>query len=662
MKKIKHSLSERTELVIFKMPILFGYIPSRNQKPPKVLADKGIHLIRSDASSYKIQGFPGVFHQFFTVLTNFVFLIFYAIFTNRRISSGEESFYIGKNPSHVKLLPFSLPPLAVSFTGLTPSIDDFLRSRDFHQVSINDVNFWVKDYNVSVEDIRTLLEFSQTQRRTRVPWSYCNLDAILGYLQLIKYATYYSIVFERPAFANPSDLEVFKKKKRMATEEPDTTSAKSTRAATKAASDVGYVSTAVKWLMGNQEFTPNEIFGYIGGMVGIPHSTTTHIYQTSTVVDDGMDGFWFPFVEELSRLDDDGPIPFLSRHNMRNFGHSPAEQVNFLNDLKSAWGVLKRTSVSSQICHLFKCISIAMDCQAGVRVCFSGEFYEGCVIVSRVPLTLYYNNALTPEVKNRQLKDELKDYRPHSDALQEIVSILNSVSPDISDQIDPDNIVSMANIRTLLLARTSLPSEQVKKIKKLSERLRFPVKTWPSNPSFICQFLEILSGDKPIDSTVPFAPEHLDNPDTLETALSAFGRASPSFRIPAGRALKIEDGLKLPQERTIPARGRQPARNEVVNTMELTLQVRLVEYDEALYDWKRFLKEKTVFVAPLPTAYSSGYKVFKKTDRATIWHALSRIVNTESTSGGTFPEREIERAKERGKMPADMMKGGLADV
>jgi hypothetical protein len=310
---------------------------------------------------------------------------------------------------------------------------------------------------------------------------------------------------------------------------------------------------------------------------------------------------------------------------MSNLGTNPTEQCETLNTLRSGWGTLKRTEVGHELAHVAAIFGVALDAAAGVKVIFTDHFYEGIVLYG-YGFSISVNGQHQSPLESSALLRDIKSSNSHEVALGRINELL-----EIDEMDDTRALTSMAHIRAEVLEKGDLTRDKIVEIKKLAYSLRFRRGFWPSNPVYLGRMFEIISGHSTIDATVPIDPDMIDETDVVATVLSAFGRSCPSFIIPNGRTIDLTKGLTPPKEVILPARGKKPARKNVINDLELTIQVRLVDRNTAIENMKTLISSRQATVVPLQQAYKAGIKVFKGTDRANLFSGLQGIINLEQT-------------------------------
>jgi hypothetical protein len=636
------------------MPVYFGHPASEVNKVPDPLKKKGLNFLRTSPHGFTAQATPQAHHHYYDVFIGQLHMVLASVNLNRVVSSGDPSFVVGKLADDITAIPFAFPPLAVSFTSMASELEDYLRDNDFYRQDVNDVSLWCKDESVSIADIRFLISRSETIQTTRVPWMYVNIQACVGLIQIIKYATLLSIVLQFPALSNKSEYQAYNetgKRKRVSTEEVSAVQKELASAEPDVYEGQGFMSGVRPWLSSNARVPQALMWKVKDSHLARPASRRVPTFKIDELFTDSTEGLWFPFEMELAQTDSDGPIPLLSGLLYRNLGETPEKASLHLDQIKSAWGLIKRTDVGNQLAHLFRCFELAIQSQTGIRVLTSADVYEGVVLVGH-RFVITTQNSVIRSLSKGALQVDMSSFKTHLVALAEIAKVFSGMDVD-GDSVE-DQITSLVELRRLILAKKDMKTEELKGIQESAQRLRFPRRRWQASPVNIGAMIDILAGKRELDSTVPISAEVIDEKDLLKVVLSAFGKVAPSFTIPDGRVIDLKKPLPVPINKVIEGKGKKPARTVVTNDQDLSIQVRLVEQENAYADWKWLIKNAKYRVASLQTARANGYKVWKGAERAIMFSGLQSIINKEATVSGGSRDEDVEEDKvKKGKVKVD---------
>lgn len=619
------------------MPIYFATPASENQKVPEPLRKKGLHFLRTSPTAFKVHAVPKIIHHYYTYFVGSLYLILAAIFRNRSVFSGEDSYYLGAKPPHIDYFPFECPPMAVSFTQMTDHLRAWLVENGYQAQEINGVSMWCKEGGSTKTEIMFLMQNPTTILTTRIPWSYINVQTAIGMMHMIKFLSLLAIALQLPAIDTKDHFTAYAQTGRKRKYKDNTDGTKTVESIEYEGS--GFLSCVSSWLGLNAHTPASHLWKVSDSHVARPAKTSLPIVALHTALGEFEEGHWFPYEEDIYRVDDDGPVQLLSDHCYLNFGTDDSNRTKMIETLKSAWGVLKKTSTGSQLAHFGKGISLAIQGQAGIRAIFSNDFYEGFILVG-YQVKIITGNQTFLSSPYASLVTELSKFVSHDQAIRQIHKLLTGM--DVGDETDLSIYESMSNIRNLVLSNQELTTSKINDLIRYASRLRFRQRPWSSNYQNIVFACDIISARRDLDESCPIAPEMIANEDIVSVVLSCFGRACPSLVIPDGRKISLTRPMPAQTVRTIDARGNKSARSVTTNDLELTIQARLVSLETAISDWKWMIENREYKVAPLATARANSYKIFKGSDRGVLFDALKNMVNTEATTQGRPRDNDNE--------------------
>jgi len=532
----------------------------------------------------------------------------------------------------------------VSFTHISDTLRVWLDDHGFSSQEINDVSCWTKEESITLDEVRYLTTNPLTILTTRVPWSYVNLQATIGLMQMIKYLSVLTIALQFPAIDTSDHFNDYAqpgtKRRRTSEDEQHDSEVLEYQGE-------GYLSGVSGWISRHIMTPISHHWKVSNSHVAIPRSVTLPIRTTSTALAPFEEGHWFPFDADIPRIDDDGPIHLLTTHCYHNFATTEEGKVKMSNTLRSSWGILKRVSVGHEIAHFAKGISLAITSQSAIRPIFSGEYYEGFLLVGH-GIKVIVDESVITAIPAGELMVELRRFVSHDQALKAIHKILTGM--DVADDTDLSVYESMASLRSKVLeSKDTLSTSDINDLLRFAGRLRFPVRKWSSNYQNIAAAANIIASRQALDSTCPIAADLIATEEILPVVLSCFGRQCPSLIIPDGRKIDLTRPMPQPTQRIIEGRGQRPARSVTSNDQELTIQARLVEFETAVSDWRQLLRDKSYRVAPLQTARANNYKVFRGADRGVLFDALRSMINNEGTVSGGPRDNDVRNI---GREPA----------
>jgi hypothetical protein len=339
------------------------------------------------------------------------------------------------------------------------------------------------------------------------------------------------------------------------------------------------------------------------------------------------EGLYFPFVKDLS-VSDSITVPFVVEHYfLKCLGSNLVSANRSLLQLKSAWGLIKDTELGHEVSHLYKCIHIALKCQAAVYPVYTNSVYEGCVVWGSGYAICIEESVYKPIAYDR-LQTLVQDTSMHSKALHEIRELLTI---DMQDRID-----SCKTIRELshIVQGAELDAIAREKVIGAAHRLCFPNKYWSSKQRYVKMALDmILRWDTPeaIDDDVPMHPSMLFSQKMLEVVLSAFGHQAPSFMIPNGRLLNLEEGSEPPMH----------------------LLVRMVGLKEAVLDMEYVLENAAITNNNSNLSAKHKDSAFNGVDKKEVWDKLCEIGKEYSQKPAAFEGESVARGTSAGGIDFD---------
>lgn len=316
------------------------------------------------------------------------------------------------------------------------------------------------------------------------------------------------------------------------------------------------------------------------------------------------EGLYFPYVNDLS-VSDSTTVPFVVQHYfMKCLGPNLVTASKSLMQLKSAWGLIKDTELGHEVSHLYKCIHIALECQAAVYPVYTNSIYEGCVIWGSGYAICIEDTVYKP-IAYDKLQTVVQDTSMHSKALSEIKEMLPIDKTEAFDEC--------RSIRELshIVREVELDATGREKIVRAAHRLCYPNKYWSSKQRYVKMALDmILHWSKPedIDVSVPMHPSMLFSNKMEEVVLSAFGHQAPSFMIPNGRTINLVEGTDPP----------------------VHLLVRMVGLKEAVLDMEYLLENESITNNNSNLSSKHRDSAYNGVDKKEVWDKLCGIAKNYS--------------------------------
>lgn len=325
------------------------------------------------------------------------------------------------------------------------------------------------------------------------------------------------------------------------------------------------------------------------------------------------DGLFFPYVKDLS-VSDNLTVPNVVIHYMcKSLGSNVQEIVQVIGMLKSAWGLIKETDFGHEISHMYKCIDIALKSQAAVFPIFTNGIYEGTVIWGTGHYIGLHNKVYRP-LAYKELLEEISDKSMHSSALREIINLCGS---------DANNAISgCKSIRELAKVVQGLELTEVSKtqIVKAAHKLCYTNKYWSSVHRYVCQMLDLLTNwdSEGVDADIPMHPSKIFSTNREEVVLSAFGHQAPTFLIPNGQNIALQEDRNPPKH----------------------FHVRMVELNKAIVDMRYVIENRTITNNNSNLSSKHKDSSLSGEPKKMVWNKLCEFVkqgNTANTKSTEVP-------------------------
>lgn len=225
-------------------------------------------------------------------------------------------------------------------------------------------------------------------------------------------------------------------------------------------------------------------------------------------------------------------------------GLSPQEANDELNNIKSAWGNLVDTEWGHVLTHLFFMIKICLSCQATIRVIMgNGDLYAGVVLLGG-EFSIFMRDLEYKPVSAADLATAFPKASPHDSSLSRIYSLMYYVDQAARDaaMLTVDSIGDIA----FHINSHPIPEPNKAEAMRLAMHLQFPGQEYlPSNAYNISRIFRAISDTSiPLD-TFPRHPSTLFEQERRYILLSAFGPFVPSFNVPGGKVMKLENSFEV---------------------------------------------------------------------------------------------------------------------
>lgn len=305
-------------------------------------------------------------------------------------------------------------------------------------------------------------------------------------------------------------------------------------------------------------------------------------------------GLFFPFIPELCSYDTVTVPVLIEDYLIQSLGDKPERQLERMDRIRSAWGIVGKTDPGNAMAHMCKVISLALRAQGRAFPFVHNGIYQGCVL-SGGRLFVGMNGVVYRPISYEKLQEETGGFHMHSIVLKKIVDITEETVKVLPD--------TMRKLRQLLL-RANLSEEDRDEIRKLAVHLHFQNERFlPLNPQSVGLLIQDMTSLETTENTsLPLHHSALFSRDKVFVALSAFGYQAPSFMIDNCPKITLNSS-KPPQ----------------------TLVVRQKPLDIATVDWKKMLESKEVRNNPRNLSRANRDRSIVGNDKAVVWGELAKM-------------------------------------
>lgn len=308
-------------------------------------------------------------------------------------------------------------------------------------------------------------------------------------------------------------------------------------------------------------------------------------------------GLFFPYIPELCTYDKVTVPSLIEDFLIQSLGAKPEHQVERMDRIRSAWGVIGQTDSGNAMAHLCKVISLSLRSQGRTFPIIREGVYQGSIL-SGARLFIGIHGMVHYPVTFDKLQEETGGYHLHSVVLDKIIEI---VDDDDLTKHRPD---CMRVLRAQLLNST-LTEEERDEVRRLAVHLHFKGdKFLAINSQSIVAVLEDIEDDNDTKSNLPMHHSVLFSRDRVLVSLSAFGYQAPSFM--------IDNCPRVPLVSPKPPQ---------------TLVVRQKPLDLAVVDWKKMLESKEIRNNPRNLSRANRDRPIVGNDKTVIWGKLNQFAS-----------------------------------
>jgi hypothetical protein len=583
------------------MPIYFGHPNTKGLEVSPLLKTKGINLLRASPTNVRAVAKPLVKQPGYSSYSAFLPAFMKAQNEGITVPLNKAGYTTSYPVS--ECIGLSHPSLVVDYGGPLPAKHvEVLNGIGFERIKMNRRDNIIRFPVVDLDEVREIRKTSPNAL-TPAPANTVNLEAFESWVLFLRLLSNLLRTHIYPAFRDNEHqqeevydiIDMVTLKRRASTLESDRTKLQKA------------TDGEAMMVEGEEEGEIEEV----GDATDINLSKAKPIRSTELpwgVIDEipNCSGLFFPYVAELSSPDTETVPHLIEQYLFQSLGDTPEKQLERMEKLRRAWGLVGKTESGNTSAHLCKVLSLAIQSQARVFPIIQDEVYEGCVLLG-ARLFVGLNGTVYRPVPYNKLQSELGSFSTHSRTLAEIAEVCEMKQEWIAEKV-----TTMRKLRNALLKK-KLTEEKRDTVRKLAVHLHFKEKFMPVNSNTLSTLLDDLSQiEDEQDDDLPMHHTALFSNDAIFVALSAFGFQAPSFSIE--NCPKIELKGSAPQ----------------------TLVIRQKPLDIACQDWKTVLESKEIRNNPRNLSRANRDRSLVGNDKTVVWGKLVKL--GESTGGEENPQ------------------------
>jgi hypothetical protein len=366
-------------------------------------------------------------------------------------------------------------------------------------------------------------------------------------------------------------------------------------------------------------------------------------YQwTDSSAPKGM-GLILGYHDNLTRFDASTVPNVFRQYFYHGFGDSEEECAENFSTFRSAWGNLHKSDFGNRVSHLAKAIDIGMMTQTQVCPIIVAHNYAGCLLRGAGWRLRIEGRDIEP-CSMKEIEDGLKVVDGHSNALWKIFQKLSFVDNEsrVAAYTDCRSVAKLAEYIDALSLNGGTAVQKV--VADLAKHLSFdderPMTATAKNIEVVLSYVK-----DPLKnlSDLPYRhPSTLFSTSRRHIAWSAFGSYAPSFRIPGGKNMLLDQAWRI----SLPARGSRPAEHRDVSKVA----AQMVPLELALQHLDAVFTEKSLWNpfgnTIVNVSASNLNKVFEGDSCQMILAAFRNALSVTVSTGSGGSKRKNDSAGE----------------
>jgi hypothetical protein len=255
-------------------------------------------------------------------------------------------------------------------------------------------------------------------------------------------------------------------------------------------------------------------------------------------------GLIFPYIPALQRPDPNTVPYVIETFFIGLLGRNREEANEELNNIRSSWGNLVDTEWGHILTHVYFMVKICLMTQTTMRIMLgNGDEYAGVVLLGG-EFSIFMRDQEYKPVNAADLASEFPKASPHDSALIKLFGLMFFADQGQRDaaMITVNSIGDIAH----LINSHPIPEPAKAEALRAAMNLRFSNSDYlPSNAYNISRVFRAIQ-----DSTIglggfPRHPSTLFEQERRYILLSSFGAFVPSFNVPGGKIMKLENAFEV---------------------------------------------------------------------------------------------------------------------
>nr|WNA22202.1 MAG: hypothetical protein [Downy mildew lesion associated ambivirus 6] len=574
------------------MPLYFGHKNNKGLSVSPSLQALGIDMLRAAPHQVGCVARPLVVqHGYASYICHLP--AFLKAFNDQKSIPFNKAGYPASLPLD-QCLPMDGPPLVIDFKGPVPSKHiESLNKIGFERIRVNRTDNIVRIPKLNFEQAREIRNMTPNAT-TPTPINAVNLQAYEMWILVLRLVSNVLLAHTYPAFTD-DDHRI---------EELD----ELTEELTRKREAIDPLQSAPKRVReeAGLPVNPDEIDMELDDVEETPKTDTVLLTRAKParrgVLGWGSpehlpnaSGLFFPYIPELSSFDKVTIPNLIETYLIQSLGDKPEKQIERIERIRSAWGLIGQTDAGNVMAHLGKVLHMSLQCQARTFPIIRDGTYQG-VVLSGARLFIGMNGVVYRPIPFAKLQEETGSYHMHSKVLDRILEIADD------DEIT-ERPATMRSLRKALLAAT-MTEEDRDEIRRLAVHLHFANDKFlavnAQSIGMVIDELEAPESDENDD--LPMHHSALFSKDGVFVALSAFGYQAPSFMIDNCPKVLLTQA-KAPN----------------------TLVVRQKPLDLAVVDWKKLLESKEMRNNPRNLSRANRDRSLVGNDKTVVWGRLNKM-------------------------------------